>query len=78
MIVYYDKKKMEVESKEEENLIQLKNRKKYFNRKENFIWIRNKGKIQFNKKKKKLIKKKFTSEEISNIYNALDKIVYLK
>ena len=78
MIVYYDKNKMEVESKEEENLIQLKNGKKYFNRKENFIWIKNKGKIQFNQEEEKLLKKKFTSEEISNIYTALDKIGYLK
>ena len=69
---------MEVESKEEENLIQLKNGKKYFNRKENFIWIKNKGKIQFNQEEEKLLKKKFTSEEISNIYTALDKIGYLK
>ena len=78
MIVYYDKNKMEVESKEEENLIQLKNGKKYFNRKENFIWIKNKGKIQFNQEEEKLLKKKFTSEEISNIYTALDKIGALK
>ena len=33
-----------------------------------------KGKIQFSKEEEALIKKKFTSEEISNIYTALDKI----
>ena len=78
MIIYYDKNKMEIESKEEENLIQLKNGIKYFNRKENIFWIRNKGKIQFNQEEEKLIKNKFTSEEITNIYNAFDKIGYLK
>ena len=78
MIIYYDKNKMEVESKEEENLIPLKNGVKYFNRKENFFWIRNKGKIQFSKEEEKLIKKIFTSEEITNIYTAFDKIGALK
>ena len=78
MIIYYDKNKTEIESKEEENLIQLKNGIKYFNRKENIFWIRNKGKIQFNQEEEKLIKNKFTSEEITNIYNAFDKIGYLK
>ena len=78
MIIYYDKNKMEVESKEEENLIPLKNGVKYFNRKENFFWIRNKGKIQFSQEEEKLIKKKFTSEEITNIYTSFDKIGALK
>ena len=53
VIIYYDKNKMEVESLEEENLIQLKNGIKYFNRKENIFWIRNKGKIQFNQEEEK-------------------------
>ena len=78
IVIYYDKNKIEVESKEEENLIELKNGKKYFNRKENFIWIKNKGKIQFSQEEEKLLKKKFTSEEISNIYTAFDKIGALK
>ena len=38
------------------------------------FWIRNKRKIQFSKEEEALIKKKFTAEEISNIYKVLDKI----
>ena len=78
MIIYYDKNKMKIESLEEDNLIQLKNGIKNFNRKENIFWILNKGKIQFNQEEEKLIKKKFTSEEITNIYTACDKIGTLK
>ena len=78
IIIYYNKDKMEVVPKEEENLISLTNGDKYFNRKENIFWIRNKGKIQFSQEEETLIKKKFTSEEISNIYTAFDKIGALK
>ena len=74
IIIYYDKNKMEVVPKVEENLISLKNGVKLFNQRENLLWVRKKGKIQFNKEEEALIKKKFTSEEISNIYTALDKI----
>ena len=74
IIIYYDKNKMEIRPQEEGNLISLKDGDKYFNRRENIFWVKNKGKIQFSKEEEALIKKKFTSEEISNIYTAFDKI----
>ena len=78
MIIYFDKSKIEVVSKQEENLSSLKNGMKFFNRTSIYLWIRNKGKIKFNQEEEALLKKKFTSEEISNIYAAFDKIEALK
>ena len=78
LIVYYDKNKMEIEPENEVNLTSLKNGDKYFNQKSCRLWVRNKGKIKFSKEEESLIKKIFTSEEISNIYTALEKIGILK
>ena len=74
VIIYYNKNQIEVESVYGENYTSLKNGEKYFNKKDNIFHIKNKGKIQFSKEEEALIKKKFTAEEISNIYTALDKI----
>ena len=74
MIIYFDKNKIKVESKEEENLSSLKNGVKYFNRTFFYISISNKEKIKLSQEEEALIKKKFTSKEISNIYTAFDKI----
>jgi len=76
--IYYDKNKMEILAKKEENLISLKNGVKFFNQTDNTLWVRKKGKIQFSKEEEALIKKKFSSEEISNIYTAFDKIGVFK
>ena len=78
MIIYYDKNKIEIISDDEENFISLKNGIKTFNRRNYLLWIRNKGKIKFSQEEEALIKKKFTSEEISNINTALEKIGALK
>ena len=78
MNIYFDKNKIEVESKQEENLSSLKNGMKFFNRTFIYLWIRNKEKIKFNQEEEALLKKKFNSEEISNIYSAFDKIGALK
>ena len=78
MIIYFDKSKIEVESKQEENLSSLKNGMKFFNRTFIYLWIKNKEKIKFNQEEEALLKKKFNSNEMSNIYTAFDKIGFLK
>lgn len=77
VIVYYDKKKMIIESNGEINLTSSKNSDKYFNQKQVELWIRNKE-IKFSKEEEALIKKKFSSQEIKKIYDALNKIGTLK
>ena len=74
LIIYLDKNKEEVQSRREDNSISLKNGVKYFNQRQIYLDIRNKEKTKFSKEEEELIKKKFTSEEISNIYAACDKM----
>ena len=54
MIIYFDKSKIEVVSKQEENLSSLKNEMKFFNRTFIYLWIRNKEKIKFNQEEEAL------------------------
>ena len=78
LIIYFDNNKEEVQINGENNCVTLKNGFKYFNQRQIYLFIRNKEKIKFSKEEEALIKQKFTSEEISNIYAACDKIGALK